>query len=215
MELAGAKVDWMLRWANDPHLEIWMEGPEPDWSNRIWNFLPGVPAEPASAEQLKVIGGASNYNGNFLICREVPLVSFIFESVNGGGALGGTFKLTDGREYKTKGGWSSNPGTVNELRKKDARFREILPEPVCDISLFRDWSSDKEPGEGKNRFERGHTALATHADLSLAEEAIERFLPGVAMIKNEYGSYVPGLADGRRKPDPSEQIALDERARVR
>lgn len=216
MELAGAKVDWMLKWANQPHLEILMVGTELPSADRPWHFLPGVAAEPASQEQSAIIGGMSNYSGNFLVRRDpCGLVSFVFESIMGGGALGGVFPLVGGGEHKTKGGWSSNPTTVNRLRETDPRFREILPDPVVDISLFSDWSSDSEPGQGRKRFEKGYTAMATHCDLGLAQEAIDRYLPGVELHEHHEGYWVPGLSDGRRKPDPSEDIAQDRRARVR
>lgn len=117
VRVKAMKVSWNIGYSNLPGLDMLLENEMP-YPKEGWRLFP-------------VEGG------NFLVHRDKPVVRYIFESQHGGGALGGLRILEDGTEYKSNGGWSSNPGALNGHR---AEFGGYLPHDVCGVTYYGEYA---------------------------------------------------------------------------
>lgn len=156
MRVLAMKVGWNIGWTNLPGLHMLLDEPPP--TANVWRLIPVE-------------------RGNFLLCRQEPVVRFFFESEHGGGALGRKVELEDGSEYTTNGGWSSNEGQINHLRATDTRFAEYLPEDVIGISTYGEYARPDTYNDGWGLGMAGYTF-----DVSWVRAQIAEHLPGVELL---------------------------------
>lgn len=177
IKVLGMRVGWHIGWTNLPDLHMLLEKPLPKAEHR----------------RLIAVQG-----GNYLLCRQAPVVRYTFESEYGGGALGIETTLEDGTIYKTNGGWSSNAGQINRLRALDPRFADYLPYDVIEITVYGEYARE---GTYNNGWGLGLAGAAF--DLPWAEKKIREHLPGLKLLD---------LND--RRPGRNENQASAEQAAI-
>jgi len=120
-------------------------------------------------------------------------VSFFAYKGPGDGYYGRTFniRMKDGSRKDLIGPWSSRAGCVN-----DNGFTKCL-----DVHFTDD----------PEAFKRGYTFMAGNVTLKVAQEAVEKFLPDVCLVRYESFPgdkeevYHPALKNGFKKPDLKER----------
>jgi hypothetical protein len=156
----GADVEWHEGWANRPHLEIQVDGEdalirydEPLWRTAEADGRTYVVAEKEIEPPRHVRRGGS---------RVVSYVALDERRPPAGGALGGSFALSDGSTLTSPGGWSSRAGVVNLL------LAELgLSDEVLDVTLVTP----------------DHAHWSASVTLALACSAVAAYLPGVYLVR--------------------------------
>lgn len=156
MNVLGMKVSWNIGWMNLPTLNM---------------LLDEEPPPPEVWHRHEVEGGS------YYFCRRQHAVSFLFESLKGGGALARKVTLEDGTEHQTNGGWSSNEGAVNKLRALDPDLATYLPEDVVGITYYGKYAREGTYNDGW-----GLGIAGVGFEVSWVIEQMRVHLPGVELL---------------------------------
>jgi hypothetical protein len=133
---------WNEKWANSPEIEVTLDEDitKMDW---IYEKIPRKEDKPDNQVML-------------ISTNNDPWVKFVYVddpkgSPTSHGALGGHYTLTDGTVFKSRTGWSSRAGAVNNL------YRNRIREELAEVTIYTPgWTC------GFAGFNLYHSALTNH-----------------------------------------------------
>lgn len=122
-EILAIKPRWMHGYANSPEIEVIVDK-RPAYESFIWRACP----DPHARRKTMLIS-----------TNQSPWVKFVYiDNPEGApqyhGALGGDYTMQDGTVFKSRSGWSSRAGVIND------KYRTYISGEICEVVLY-------EPGQ--------------------------------------------------------------------